>query len=92
MVTPSPFSIQHYPNSYSIISASAIDFVISKSFESHDKNKLGVSMAKYLEPISGRDKEASEELRSLFKCSVSSTNQWKKATRVLKNHSIYEGY
>ena len=92
IVTSSPFFSQHYPVYYSIISASAIDFGITEIFEFHDKNKLGVAIAKYLEPISVRDGGASEELSSLFNCLVPSTNEWKKATSMLKNHFIYEGY
>ena len=62
IVTPSPFISQHYPNSYSIISASAIDVIIPEIFESYDRNKLGVVMAKYLESLRTRDRGASEEL------------------------------
>ena len=84
MATPPPFSSQYYPDSYSIIFVSAIDFVIPEIFESHGRNKLGVVMAKLLGLVSTRDREASEELRSLFNCLAPSTSQWKKATQVLK--------
>ena len=40
---------QYFPNSYSVISISEIDFVIPKVFEFHGRNKLGVAMAKYRE-------------------------------------------
>ena len=92
MVAPPPFSSQHYSDSYSIISASAIDFVVSEIFESHGKNKLEVAMAKYLESVSVRDGGASEESRSLFNCLAPSTSLWKNVTSVVKDHSIDEGY
>ena len=91
-MTSSPFSSQHSPNSYSVISISEIDFVIPEVFESHGRNKLGVVMAKYLELVIACDGGASKELKSLFNCLTPSTSQWKKATHVLKDHSIYESY
>ena len=33
-----------------------------------------------------------EEFRTLLNCSVPSTSQWKKVTRVFKDYSTYEGY
>ena len=73
MVTP-PFSSQHYPDSYSIIFASAIDFVIPEIFESHGRNKLGVAMVKYFELVSACDGEVSEELKTLLTCFVPFTS------------------
>ena len=83
---------QYFPNSYSVISISEIDFVIPKVFEFHDRNKLGVAMAKYLELEIVHDRWVSEGLKSLLTCLAQSTSQWKKVTRVLKNHSTYQGY
>ena len=65
VVTPPPFLNQHSPNSYFMISVSDIDFLISEVSEFHDRKKLGVVMAKYLEPISARDGEVYAKLRLL---------------------------
>ena len=74
-VTPHLFPSQHSPNSYSIISISEIDFVISKVFAFHGKNKLRVAMTKYLESVSARDGGVSEELRLLLAYLAPSTSQ-----------------
>ena len=66
VVTPLPFSNQHSPNSYSVISISEIDFVILEIFQFYGRNKLGVTMAKYRELISIHDGGVSEEFRSLL--------------------------
>ena len=92
VVTFLSFSNQYFSNSYSVISVSEIDFIISKVFESHCRNKLKVVMAKYLELIIVCDGGVSEEFRILFNCLTPSTSQWKNVTHVLKDHSTDEGY
>ena len=92
VVTPPPFPSQYSLNSYFVISISETDFVIPEVFQFHDRNKSGVEMTKYFKLIITRDGEVSEELTSLLTCVATSTSQWKKVTRVLKNHSTYEGY
>ena len=59
---------------------------------SHGRNKLGVAIAKYFEPVRGHDGGVSEELKLLLSCLAPSTSQWKKVTRVLKDQSIYKAY
>ena len=91
-VIPSPFLNQHFPDSYSLIPVSEINFIISKNFKFYDRNKLRVMMTKYLEPISTGDGEVSEELRLLLTYLALSTSSWKTTTRVFNNYSIYESY
>ena len=92
MVTSLPFPSQHSSNSYSVISISEIDFVISEDFEFHDRNKLRVTMVKYFEPVSAHDEGVSEKLRSLLVCLELSTSPWKTVTHLFKDYSIYDGY
>ena len=92
MVISPPFPSQHSLNSYSVISVSEIDFVISENFEFHDINKLGIAMVKYFESVSARDDGVGEELRPLLVCLAPSTSPYKTVTHVLKNYSIYKGY
>ena len=65
VITPPPFSNLHSPDSYSVISISEIDFIISEIFEFYGRNKLKVVMVKYLEPVSACNGEMNEELKSL---------------------------
>ena len=92
MLTSPPFLNQYSSDFYSLIFVGEIDFVMLENFEFHDKNKLRVMMAKYLEPLSIRDGGVSEELIFLLTCLAPSNNSWKTIPRVFKDYSIYENY
>ena len=89
-MTSFPFLNQYSFDTYFLIFVSEIDFIMSEDFEFHNRNKLRVMMAKYLEPVSARDGGVSEELKLLLTCLAPSTSQWKTIVCVCKDYSIYE--
>ena len=91
-VTSPPFLNQYSPDSYSSIPVNEIDFIIPENFEFHDRNKLRVAMARYLEPINASEGGVNGECKLSLTCLAPFTSPWKPVTRVPKNYSIYEGY
>ncbi|XP_071902219.1 uncharacterized protein [Coffea arabica] len=91
-VTSSPLLNQYFPDSYSSIPVTEIDFIIPENLKFHDRNKLRVAMEKYLEPKNACDGGVNGECKLSLTCLAPSTSPWKTVARVLKDYSIYEGY
>ncbi|XP_071928948.1 uncharacterized protein [Coffea arabica] len=91
-VTSPPLLHQYSPDSYSSIPVNEIDFIIPDNFEFHDRNKLRVAMARYLEPINANEGGVNGECKLSSTRLAPFTSPWKPVTRMLKDYSIYEGY